>query len=116
MSELDNKIHDAMKDQYPWAEDRPLSNKLLDILKKSSEKGQSNAEAYEECMKAAVTHIMPLIETTGISTLFVTAALRIVADLTAKQLDEREKLIAAMLYSGVVADCTVITVNRGEKK
>ena len=116
MSELDDKIHDAMKDQFPWAEERPLSHKLQDIIKMNREHGASKADTMEECVKYTINHLMPLIETTDLSCMYVTAALRIIADLTEKQLDDREKQIAMLLYVGSNASCTTITVNRPDEK
>lgn len=115
MSELDNKMHEAMKDQFPWSEERPLSHKLKDIIAKSQERGASKADTLEECVRYTVIHIMPLIETTDLSCMYVTAALRVIADLTEKQLDDREKQIAMLLYLGTHAESTTITVNRPDE-
>lgn len=98
MSELDDRLRAALKDEYPWAKDFPLTKKFEAMIRANADVPTEEKMAiFLKMTGEAIKSIGPYVETTELTFLPMVAALRILANAIEKNLLPGEKKIAEFL-------------------
>ena len=98
MSELDDRLRSALKDEFPWAQDLPLTKKFEAMIRANANVStEEKLRIFIDMTKEAIKSVGPYVETTELTFLPMVAALRILANALEKNLSPAEKQIAEIL-------------------